>query len=88
MMESVQSQMLRLEDRSRLTMTGVSEVIRFEDTLVVLQTGLGQLHIHGQDLHLKNLSLEGGQAAVDGQISALIFEETRSRGRLGRFFSG
>jgi sporulation protein YabP len=87
MMESAESQVLRLENRSKLTMTGVSEVVRFEDTLVVLQTGLGQLHIHGQGLQLKNLSLEGGEAAVEGQISALIFQEPRSRGILGRFLS-
>ena len=87
MMESAESQVLRLENRSKLTMTGVSEVVRFEDTLVVLQTGLGQLHIHGQGLQLKNLSLEGGEAAVEGQISALIFQEARSRGILGRFLS-
>ena len=73
-------QVLRLEDRKKLTMTGVSEVVRFEEDLVVLATDLGQLHIHGQGLQLKNLSLEGGQAAVEGQISALIFEQARERG--------
>ena len=85
MTEPTLGQTLHLQDRSKLTMTGVSEVVRFEDTLVVLQTGLGQLHIHGQGLQLKNLSLEGGQAAVEGQISALIFEEPRERGIFGRF---
>lgn len=80
------NQQLRLENRQKLTMTGVSEVVRFEETLVVLQTELGQLHIHGQDLQLKNLSLEGGQAAVEGNIAALIFEEPRQRGMLGRLF--
>lgn len=85
MTEPTSGQTMQLRERSKLTMTGVSEVIRFEDTLVVLQTGLGQLHIHGQGLQLKNLSLEGGQAAVDGQISALIFEEPRERGLFGRF---
>ncbi len=79
------NQSLRLENRQKLTMTGVSEVVRFEENLVVLQTDLGQLHIHGQGLQLKNLSLEGGQAAVEGQLSALIFEEPRDRGIFGRF---
>lgn len=84
MVESA-GQVLRLEERKKLIMTGVSEVVRFEENLVVLQTGLGQLHIHGQGLQLKNLSLEGAQAAVEGQISALIFEEIRERGLFGRF---
>ena len=70
-------QVMRLEDRKKLTMSGVAEVIRFEENLVVLATALGQLHIHGQGLQLKNLSLEGGQVAVDGTIAALIYEEPR-----------
>lgn len=85
MTEPSGSQTLRLQERNKLTMTGVSEVVRFEENLVVLQTNLGMLNIHGQGLQLKNLSLEGGQAAVEGQISALIFEEPRDRGLLGRF---
>ncbi len=83
MAESV-GQVMRLEDRKKLTMSGVDQVIRFEENLVVLATNLGQLHIHGQGLQLKNLSLEGGQAAVEGEISALIFQQIRERGFLGR----
>ena len=44
---------------------------------IVLKTGMGTLNVHGQNLQLKNLSLEGGQVAVDGNIAALIFEEPR-----------
>lgn len=86
MTETPGGQTLRLQDRKTLTLTGVSEVVRFEENLVVLQSELGMLHIHGQGLLLKSLSLEGGQAAVEGQISALIYEENRERGIFGRFF--
>lgn len=71
---------LSLEERSRLTMTGVTEVVSFQETSVVLHTSLGTLIIQGNDLKLKTLSLEGGQVAVDGQISAIIYEEPRSGG--------
>ena len=71
---------LSLEERSRLTMTGVTEVISFEETSVVLHTALGTLIVQGNDLKLKTLSLEGGQVAVDGHISALVYEEPRSAG--------
>lgn len=85
MTEITGSHDLRMEDRKKITMTGVDQVVRFEDNTVVLQTQLGQLHIHGQDLQLKGLSLEGGQAAVEGKITALIYEEPRDRGIFGRF---
>ncbi len=71
---------LRLEDRSKLTMTGVTEVVSFEETGVLLRTALGTLVIQGRDLQLKTLSLEGGQVAVEGSISALLYEEPRASG--------
>ena len=76
---------LTLSERGNLTMTGVTEVISFDDTAVVMRTDLGVLTVHGRELQLKNLSLDGGQVAVDGTVAALIYEEPRaSRGFLGR----
>ena len=84
-MAEQQHHSLTLEGRNRLTLTGVSEAVSFEENLVILRTGLGMLNIHGRELQLKNLCLEQGQAAVEGQVSALIYEEPRERGLLGRF---
>lgn len=78
---------LTLNERKNLTMTGVKEVISFDEDAVVLSTVLGTLTIHGQKLQLKNLSLDGGQVTVDGNIAALIYEEPRPEKRgLGRIF--
>ena len=71
---------LTLNERNSLTMTGVTEVVRFEESIVVLKTALGLLSVQGQELKLKTLSLEGGQVTVDGHISALIYEEPRESG--------
>ena len=71
---------LQLNERKSLTMTGVTEVVSFDETAVVLQTSLGLLIVQGQQLSLKNLSLEGGQVMVEGTISALSYEEPRQSG--------
>ena len=71
---------LTLDGRKKLTMTGVTEVVRFEDTAVVLRTGLGMLMVQGKDLKLRTLSLEGGQMAVEGHIAAMVYEEPRAQG--------
>ena len=71
---------LTLNERSRLSMTGVSEVVSFDENAVVLNTSLGVLTIQGHQLQLKQLSLDGGQVAVDGSISALIYEDPRPAG--------
>ena len=71
---------LTLNERKQLTMTGVTEVVSFEETMVVLRTCLGTLMVQGRDLQLKTLSLDGGQVAVDGTITALAYEEPRQTG--------
>lgn len=78
---------LTLNERKQLTMTGVTEVVSFDDAAVVLHTSLGTLTVHGSGLQLKTLSLDGGQVAVDGNVSALIYQETRQdRGLWQRLF--
>ena len=71
---------LTLNERQQLSMTGVTEGVSFDETTVVLQTSLGLLIVQGRQLSLKNLSLEGGQVAVEGEISALSYEEPRQGG--------
>lgn len=74
---------LTLDARKSLTVTGVTEVLRFDDSAVALRTSMGELTVYGQDLQLKNLSLEGGQVAVEGTVAAMIYEQPR-RGGLRR----
>ncbi len=75
---------LSLDQRQRLRVTGVTEVVSFEETAVVLRTELGTLVVQGQELQLKTLSVEGGEVAVEGQVSSLVYEEPRSGGWLRR----
>ena len=77
---------LQLSERQKLTMTGVTEVVSFDENAVVLQTSLGTLLIQGQGLQLKTLSLEGGQVAVDGTVTSLTYEEPRQDGLFRRLF--
>ena len=71
---------LCLNERRELTMNGVTEVVSFEENAVILRTSLGTMIVQGKDLQLKTLSLEGGQVAVEGSVSALIYEEPRIGG--------
>ena len=68
---------LTLNQRETLTMTGVAEVIHFDENAVELHTQLGTLIVQGSDLKLKTLSPEGGQVTVHGHVSALLYEEPR-----------
>ena len=75
---------LTLDERKNLTMTGVTEVVSFDENNVVLHTSLGTLLVQGQQLQLKTLTLEGGNVAVEGEINSLTYEQIRQGGWLGR----
>ena len=71
---------LTLSERKKLTMTGALEVVSFEESFVVLKTALGTLTVLGENLQLKQLNPEGGNVAVEGEISALQYEQSRAGG--------
>ena len=72
-----------LEERKKLTVTGVREILHFEEELARLLTDRGLMTVHGQELKLKCLALEGGLVSVTGEIAAILYEQTgrRERGR-------
>lgn len=76
---------LELDGRESLTVSGVEDVERFDETGIVMSTAAGTLVITGEDLHIGKLSLDGGELHVDGRIDSLTYED-RSPGR-GGFFS-
>ena len=77
---------LTLERRERLTMTGVTEVVRFDEEEVELRTELGTLLVRGRDLKLRTLSPKGGNVAVEGTVTAIGYEEPRPRRGFGGLF--
>ena len=78
---------LTLNERRQLSMTGVSEVISFDETAVVIRTCMGTLVVQGENLQLKALMPEGGNVTVEGEIGSLQYEQTGSSGGwLGRLF--
>ena len=77
-----------LDGRERLTVSGVEDVERFDENMIVMSTSAGTLVVSGENLHIGKLSLDGGELHVDGQIDALQYEEQGSGrgGLLSRLF--
>lgn len=71
---------LHLDERKKLTLTGVTEVVSFDEGSVVLCTSLGTLIVQGSGLQLKALTLDGGSVAVEGEVASLVYEQPRASG--------
>lgn len=78
-------QRLSLENRTRLSISGVEEVESFDENTIALQTEQGYLIIRGSGLHIEKLNLEGGELLVEGMVDALTYEEAPTQ--RGSFFS-
>ena len=66
---------LEMDGRERLTVSGVEDVERFDETMIVMTTVAGTLVVTGDGLHIGKLSLEGGELHVDGHLDSLAYED-------------
>ena len=57
-------QNLILENREKLTITGVVDVLSFDDQIVIVETQLGLLTVKGEDLRINKLSIDSLEVGV------------------------
>lgn len=76
-------QNLILENREKLTVTGVIDVLSFDDQIVIIETELGLLTIKGEDLRINKLSIDSSEVMIEGQISNLGYSENTLNGKGG-----
>ncbi len=77
-----------LEGRERLSVSGVMEVVSFDEEEVVMETARGLLTVTGSGLHVEKLSLDIGELSLQGLVEGMIYaDEQRQRGSFwSRFF--
>ena len=76
---------LILENRKKLSISGVTDVDSFDEKTVILYTQMGELTIQGKNLHVNGLDVETGEMSVEGDIWALTYGDKDRRATLGFF---
>lgn len=79
---------LILSNRRTGTITGVSDVISFDITEILLETEQGMLMIKGADLHVNRLTLEKGEIDIEGRIDSLAYSDVTSYQKQGESLIG
>lgn len=64
-----------LENREKLTISGVLDVLSFDDQIVIVETDLGLLTVKGENLRINKLSLDTTEVIVEGTISSLSYSD-------------
>ena len=76
MMEEKQSagvHRVLLENRKKAVITGVQEIHSFNENEVLLLSEAGKILLKGEQLHVRKLNLEKGDAEVEGRVDSLSY---------------
>lgn len=68
-------QNLILENRQKLSISGVLDVLSFDDQVVMVETELGLLTVKGENLKINKLSIDTSEVIVEGDVSYLAYSE-------------
>lgn len=80
-------QNLILENRERLSISGVIDVESFNDESVIVDTELGILIVKGMDLHISKLNIDSSELSIEGEIVSCEYSEKDSRSKGSGFFA-
>lgn len=83
-MTSISNQNIYLENREKLNISGVKDVLSFDDQMVILETELGLLTIKGENLRINKLSIDTLDVSIDGKINSLIYSENSGDKKTGK----
>ena len=64
---------LFLENRKRLTLSGVLEVISFDEEKILLNSKLGALTIKGNELKMNKLDVQNGDVTISGDVWSMVY---------------
>lgn len=64
-----------LENREKLNVSGVNDVLSFDDQVVMIDTELGLLTVKGENIRINKLSLDTSEVIVDGEILSLTYSQ-------------
>ncbi len=72
---------LSWKDRVQGSVAGVTEVISFDESNVLLDTEKGRLAIKGKNLHISQLDLEKGEVELTGEADSFCYQGKGPKGK-------
>ncbi len=80
-------QNLILENRGKLSISGVLDVLSFDDQVVIVETELGLLTVKGENIRINKLSIDTSEVIVEGDIASLTYSDKNAEKTKGSIMS-
>jgi sporulation protein YabP len=75
------SHAVHIDERQRVTITGVTQVDTFNEDNVILHTTMGVLNIKGKGMKVNKLNVDNGDMSIEGEVMSLIYTSKDSSSR-------
>lgn len=72
---------VRIGARESIEISGVENVLSFDEYSATLQTTCGLLTIDGEKLHISTMATESGTISLDGRIYGVYYTESSQSGK-------
>ena len=69
-----------MDSRKYARLTGVKDVISFDEKEIILSTVKGELIIQGEGLHIKKIAIDKKEAEIDGLIRGFMYSDKEKSG--------
>lgn len=79
---------MTMMNRKNCSLSGVVDVVAFDENEVILETDMGMLMLKGQGLHVKRLTLEQGEVELEGKLDSFLYSEQKSLAAKSESFLG
>ena len=76
---------LIMENRSRLSISGVDDVESFDEQMIILYTAMGTLTVKGGDFRINKLNVDSGEILIEGEIDSVTYSGSERRDKSGFF---
>ena len=74
---------LDLMNRGEGSVTGIQDVVAFDENQIVLDTDMGLLTVKGKGLHVSRLTLEKGEVDIEGTVDSLVYSSNETYRKQG-----
>lgn len=87
MMESGQERIHTFSSKARegIRISGVCDVVSFDESGVSLETLCGSMAVEGEGLHVRTLNTEDGIVEIDGKINGVYYYDNKPTVKRGLF---
>lgn len=77
-----------IDNREKLNVSGVTDVVTFDEETIILKSVMGRITVKGENLHITSFDNEIGDLISEGKIHAVVYmsDDKESTGFFSRLF--